>query len=512
MIAGEVLDTRHVFEGVPLKPEGKEKGEDKAEEDEGDCLVSAGFIKSNLGDYYEKVEKVAKTVAFLTLLAWIGIWLLLLDPFGGGNEKAASPPTAEVRVVSLQLAEPQPVRPVEELHVWVQKQMDDSYGRRESPVLPSLVGSPTVEVPTAKVRGVRSAAEKEREEALSVSPQPAAGIVEERWVQKQMDSYRTRESSVLPPQSQRLQEVIQGHLVFVNFMASWCRHSQQLNLVWDQLNREGFPDVTILRVDCPTHKALCDKHEIHSYPTIRLFHDGEAIEPRALGCRSLADLHSYLAKNTEMISEARNDLWRTSQQGVAEQRAYIHELATRLSGMGPLEEQKEEDIDMRVRDLVQESPAPKPSDDVASSFERLASQEEDGAQGGNREAWDLEIEYAVRARNLEKLLDSGENVIVSYTSSDSSTCVSFRPTWHEFAHRAQQSSNLNTLVVAEIDCAVEACPRLELYLEFPYYVWYHQGQKVGPSIRCNPQTMTIGTLLATSSMMLDMEKQHTMAD
>lgn len=67
------------FEGV--KPEEKGEGEDEVK-DKGGCFVR-GFI-SDLDEAYEKVERrVAnnKIVAFLALLAWLGIWLFMLGPF-----------------------------------------------------------------------------------------------------------------------------------------------------------------------------------------------------------------------------------------------------------------------------------------------------------------------------------------------------------------------------------------------------------------------------------------------
>lgn len=78
--------------------------------------------------------------------------------------------------------------------------------------------------------------------------------------------------------------------------------------------------------------------------------------------------------------------------------------------------------------------------------------------------------------------------------------------WHEFAHRVHHQSDLLTLMgVAEIDGSVD---QQDAAVELLYYAWYHKGQQVGPSVSCGPQ-MTADSLLATSMMMIDMEKKYT---
>lgn len=146
-----------------------------------------------------------------------------------------------------------------------------------------------------------------------------------------------------------------------------------------------------------------------------------------------------------------------------------------------------------------------PKAGIAHQHSNVASAGDTSRDPSN--AWDLQIEYAVRAKRVEKLVDAGENVMIAFTSSQQlPNCASFRPVWHDFAHRAHhQSTHLNNLVVAEIDCAVTQCS--DSALELPYYAWYHRGQQLGPSVRFGPQT-TVQGLLDTSIMMIAMEKEH----
>lgn len=55
--------------------------------------------------------------------------------------------------------------------------------------------------------------------------------------------------------------------------------SKNLGTLWEDLARavEGEDEIEIGKVDCSTSKSVCTKVDIHSYPTFKLFYDGEEI-------------------------------------------------------------------------------------------------------------------------------------------------------------------------------------------------------------------------------------------
>lgn len=53
--------------------------------------------------------------------------------------------------------------------------------------------------------------------------------------------------------------------------------SKNLGTLWEDLGRavEGEDEIEIGQVDCSLSKPLCSKLNIHSYPTFKIFYDGE---------------------------------------------------------------------------------------------------------------------------------------------------------------------------------------------------------------------------------------------
>ena len=65
-----------------------------------------------------------------------------------------------------------------------------------------------------------------------------------------------------------------GKKVFVKFYAPWCDHCKTMKPTWDRLAEEHIDseDVLIADVDCiGAGEALCKKHRVTSFPTIRTF-------------------------------------------------------------------------------------------------------------------------------------------------------------------------------------------------------------------------------------------------
>jgi protein disulfide-isomerase A6 len=61
----------------------------------------------------------------------------------------------------------------------------------------------------------------------------------------------------------------------VEFYAPWCGHCQQLAPKWKQVAAKLKGVVNVGAVDCDAHKALCQRHGVKGYPTIK------ALTPRA---------------------------------------------------------------------------------------------------------------------------------------------------------------------------------------------------------------------------------------
>nr|XP_027108264.1 protein disulfide isomerase-like 5-1 isoform X1 [Coffea arabica] len=64
---------------------------------------------------------------------------------------------------------------------------------------------------------------------------------------------------------------------FVQFCVPWCKHCKNLGTLWEDLGKamEGEDEIEIGQVDCGTNKEICNKVDIHSYPTFKLFYNGE---------------------------------------------------------------------------------------------------------------------------------------------------------------------------------------------------------------------------------------------
>lgn len=90
-------------------------------------------------------------------------------------------------------------------------------------------------------------------------------------------------------------------LHFVKFYAPWCSHCRKLAPTWKALAEfhKDSVDVTVAKIDCTTEGKKCNEHNIHAFPTLKLFKDGREVDNYD-GSRSLDDLKNYL---TLKISE-----------------------------------------------------------------------------------------------------------------------------------------------------------------------------------------------------------------
>ncbi|THG06584.1 hypothetical protein TEA_029084 [Camellia sinensis var. sinensis] len=61
---------------------------------------------------------------------------------------------------------------------------------------------------------------------------------------------------------------------------------------------EGEDEIEIGRVDCGTDKPVCDKVDIHSYPTFKLFYNGEEVV-KYQGPRDVVSLKIFVLEEVE---------------------------------------------------------------------------------------------------------------------------------------------------------------------------------------------------------------------
>ncbi|KAK9126821.1 hypothetical protein Scep_015667 [Stephania cephalantha] len=82
---------------------------------------------------------------------------------------------------------------------------------------------------------------------------------------------------------------------FVKFCVPWCKHCKNLGSLWDDLGKamEGADEIEVGEVDCSTEKAVCTKVDIHSYPTFKVFYDGEEVA-KYKGPRDVESLKAFV--------------------------------------------------------------------------------------------------------------------------------------------------------------------------------------------------------------------------
>ncbi|BBH04926.1 PDI-like 5-1 [Prunus dulcis] len=61
---------------------------------------------------------------------------------------------------------------------------------------------------------------------------------------------------------------------------------------------EGEDEIEIGEVDCSTSKPVCSKVDIHSYPTFKLFYDGEEVA-KYQGPRDVESLKTFVLEEAE---------------------------------------------------------------------------------------------------------------------------------------------------------------------------------------------------------------------
>ncbi|XP_038721774.1 protein disulfide-isomerase 5-1-like [Tripterygium wilfordii] len=92
---------------------------------------------------------------------------------------------------------------------------------------------------------------------------------------------------------------------FVKFCVPWCKHCKNLGSLWEDLGRvmEGEVEIEIGEVHCGTSKTACTKVDIHSYPTFKLFYNGEEVA-KYQGPRDVESLKAFVLEEAEKAAKA----------------------------------------------------------------------------------------------------------------------------------------------------------------------------------------------------------------
>lgn len=96
-----------------------------------------------------------------------------------------------------------------------------------------------------------------------------------------------------------------NEIVFVNFYANWCRFSQMLDPIYnelaDKVARE-YPQpglVVIGKVDCDSEGALAAKYHVNKYPTLKLYRYGQMTKKEYRGARQADAFMDFIKKQLE---------------------------------------------------------------------------------------------------------------------------------------------------------------------------------------------------------------------
>jgi len=118
-----------------------------------------------------------------------------------------------------------------------------------------------------------------------------------------------------------------NEVVMINFYADWCRFSQMLAPIWDELAEkvQNKPElngkVIIGKVDSDKEQGLASRFHISKYPTLKLLHNGQAVKKEYRGQRTADAMLQYVQQQLEspiqvinsldIIDEARKEKKRT---------------------------------------------------------------------------------------------------------------------------------------------------------------------------------------------------------
>ncbi|KAJ4725983.1 Protein disulfide isomerase-like 5-1 [Melia azedarach] len=87
---------------------------------------------------------------------------------------------------------------------------------------------------------------------------------------------------------------------FVKFCVPWCKHCKKLGSLWEDFGKamEGEDEIEVGEVECGASKSVCTKVDIHSYPTFKVFYDGEEVA-KYQGKRDVESLKAFVLEEAE---------------------------------------------------------------------------------------------------------------------------------------------------------------------------------------------------------------------
>ncbi|KAF2362570.1 Thioredoxin domain [Trinorchestia longiramus] len=130
-------------------------------------------------------------------------------------------------------------------------------------------------------------------------------------------AWRAESAAVSLDQSNFNSTIGNTHLVMLNFYADWCRFSQMLSPIWDDLAEKvnaKFPEpgrVVIGKVDCEKQESIASRFHITKYPTLKLLRNGQVVKKEYRGQRTadaLADFVSEQLKDPVIKIETIEDV------------------------------------------------------------------------------------------------------------------------------------------------------------------------------------------------------------
>ncbi|XP_020687881.1 protein disulfide-isomerase 5-1 [Dendrobium catenatum] len=92
---------------------------------------------------------------------------------------------------------------------------------------------------------------------------------------------------------------------FVKFCVPWCKYCKKLGTLWEDLGKavEAEDEIEVGEVDCSLNKAVCTKVDIHSYPTFKIFYDGEEFA-KYQGKKDVELLKAFVLKEADKATKS----------------------------------------------------------------------------------------------------------------------------------------------------------------------------------------------------------------
>jgi len=224
------------------------------------------------------------------------------------------------------------------------------------------------------------------------------------------------------------------------FYAPWCKHSAKLSILWEEIARTQKPSFKTAKLDCTSQSSLCQKYEIRSYPTVKLFISGNPKE-------------TYRGERTY--------------------EGYINLVIHYLNPQLNLEIQTPPSIVNTNPKLNREmvSPSPQPPGKSPVNLNILKEQ----ASTNGESISDEDHVIVLNSENWEEMISEGP-ILVKFFAPWCGHCKALAPTW-----KALASKYSNIVAVAKLDCTlyseicakqgVVAYPTIKLYIEGKDYLY-----------------------------------------